>query len=98
MSYITDKIYYYPEEKIEISKIFEDDDYMYYIDEDILKQFKISTGYDGDKTVYNVYYGGMLPEGTYSQTLKTMIEDEIYYDNVEVLVKGEIVLMRITAE
>jgi hypothetical protein len=99
MNYITDQLYYYPEDELGISDIYDGVLEMYMLEPEMLEQFKISMGKSGDKPVYNIYYNGSLPEGTTVDDLRRSVEYNIYYyGDYTVEIKGDIVLLRVMAE
>jgi|GEM_PF-1525940 len=98
MYYINDQLTYYPEDELSISQMMDELEYYYSIDPERLKAFKVSIGTSGDKPVYNLYYGGVLPEGTTVEDLRQAVENIVYAENVTVEIRGDVVLMRLFTE
>jgi len=83
-------------EDLNIPNMLDELDYLYKLDTELLKDFRISVEEIGDKLLYTVYYGGTLPEELRVEELRRTIN--IYVENVDVAINGDTVCMRILVE
>lgn len=83
-------------EDLNIPNMLDELDYLYKLDTELLKDFRISVEEVGDKLLYTVYYGGTLPEELRVEELRRTIN--IYVENVDVAINGDTVCMRILVE